>query len=123
MIALVLMPERECTICTKRQQKDWGCHARQKPDGTWEQKSRTPNVIEGEERWDCPRRPVKDEPSEWNAMLRHFQMFKKGHFADGGAMNDQAAFYVDLMQLIGTTVAQCEAEEAAKPRVRHSDGR
>lgn len=111
MIALCLLPERVCTTCTARQQKEWGCDAKQMPDGSWIDRALVPMQVDGKESWACPRRPVKDDPALFGELMSLYGLYTEGVLADDGAIMSQAVKYLATMRLVHGTVAECRAAQ------------
>jgi hypothetical protein len=57
--------------------------------------------------WVCPRRPVKDDPAYFGAVMSLYGLYKEGVLADEGAIYSQATKYVTTMRLIHSTVDEC----------------
>ncbi len=114
MIALCLLPERNCATCTARQQKEWGCDARQRPDGTWTDRALVPMEVDGREDWACPRRPVKDDPALFGELMSLYGLYAEGVLADEGGVMSQTVKYLAIMRLIRGTVNECRAEQMEK---------
>ena len=116
MVALMLLAERDCAVCNR--QAEWGCHARQNADGSWQNQAALPLRIDHEEVFRCPRRPIKDDPAFWTRLLFYYGMFKKGHLPDPGAVSEQSARAMQLFALVDDAVALCQQELAARDRQR-----
>jgi len=114
VVALMLLQERDCAVCNR--QAEWGCHARQSADASWERKAALPLRIDHEEVFRCPRRPIKDDPAFWRRLLFYYGMFKKGHLPDPGAVAEQSARAMQLFGLLEDAVAMCQQELAARDR-------
>jgi len=114
VVALTLLQDRDCAVCTR--QAEWGCDARQNPDGTWSGRAALPIRIADEEVWRCPRRPVKDDPGYWRRLLFFYGMYKKGHLPDPGAVALQSNKAMQLFAILDDVVAECSAAKADRPR-------
>ena len=116
MVALMLLAERDCAVCNR--QAEWGCHARQDADGSWQNPAALPLRIDHEEVFRCPRRPIKDDPDYWRRLLFFYGMYKKGHLPDPGAVSEQSNKAMQLFGLVDDAVALCQQELAARDRQR-----
>jgi hypothetical protein len=56
--------------------------------------------IEGEEWWQCPRRPILDQPDFWREIMSAYNHFRAGMFVDEGAVNDQSYRLMMLFRLL-----------------------
>jgi len=79
-----------CETCSAKGQKNDGCNARKLEGGTWEDKAKQPLIIDGEEDWACPRRPIKDEPGYWSRILGMYRDYNQGLLADEGKIASQS---------------------------------
>lgn len=91
----------------------WGCEAKKQPDGTWENPSEVPLIFDGEETYACPRQPVRENPAVFSHVFSVYTLYKKGLFLDAGAVMDQSAIYLDVMQIVDAAVSEAN-EEASK---------
>ena len=111
MVALVLLQDRDCAVCTR--QTEWGCNASPGDQGgAWLDHAVLPIRIDGEEVWRCPRRPIKDDPGYWRRLLFFYGMFKKGHLPDPGAVSEQSNKAMQMFAIVDDVVADCAAEQA-----------
>lgn len=125
MIAIRLMPERNCRRCTK--QDEWGCTAKQyvkvdpetaspvldrfgRPEMQWVNPARLPLDMDGEEWWACPRQDLKERPDAWGHMLNYYGMFRKGFLPQTGAVMDQSNYAVEVFRILDD--ANNEADDA-----------
>ncbi len=100
-----------------QRQKEYGCDARQKEDGTWENPgysglSLEPGVIT----WGCPRRPVKDSPLYWHEFLTVYRMFKAGVMPDEGSMAQQSAKGIKMLTVFDGAISRFESEKLDNAR-------
>jgi hypothetical protein len=107
-----------CSTCSPAKQKEYGCNAKQDENGVWIDKSLIPITLDGVDTWQCPRRPVKDDPAYFGELMGLYNLYAEGVLADEGAIMSQATKYVTLMRLVHSTVNECEAQklEDAKNR-------
>ena len=113
MVALVLLQDRDCAVCTR--QAEWGCNARPGDQGgAWLDRAVLPIRIDGEEVWRCPRRPIKDDPGYWRRLLFFYGMYRKGHLPDPGAVSEQSNKAMQLFAIVDDVVAGCAAEQAER---------
>ena len=88
------MPERKCEGCKYRAM--WGCFAEPTAEldeegrMIWRNAAMIPSVIDDEEVWRCPRRPIKDDPAYWGRLLFAYGFYKQGILPDAGALYDQS---------------------------------
>jgi len=117
-MALRLMPERDCTTCTLKQQEEWGCYASKKTttDGrtVWVRKAKQPLKVDGEDSWACPRQPIRERPQWWNMTLNYYGMFKKGHLPDQGGVSDQSHAAIRIFSVLDSANAECDRELAER---------
>ena len=105
------MPERKCEGC--KNQVMWGCFAEstgaldENGRGKWSNPALIPLVIDDEEIWRCPRRPIKDEPAYWSRLLFAYGFYKKGILPDAGALTDQSNKAVMLFGVIDDISQEC----------------
>lgn len=123
MIALHLLPERDCARCTSSKQKEWGCHATQKQDGSWENKAALPLKLDDEEHWRCPRRPVKDDPGFFRRLFFFHGLYKKGQLPAKGGVVDQSDRMMNLLRLVDHAEDEVRAELQERQRRRANRNR
>lgn len=102
-----------------KRQVEWGCNARKvKPypeEGEtevdcWEAPAMMPLVIDGEERYVCPRRTLLDEPEFWNRLLLYHRAFDKGILPNEGALQDQSNAGMVALGILSSAIAQAHEE-------------
>lgn len=115
MIAIRLMPERNCRGCTKQVQ--WGCTAKPyvvmdpetsspvlghdgKPKVAWTNPAHMPLDFDGEETYACPRQPLREEPEMWSRVFTYYRLYKKGFLPQTGAAMDQANIAVEIFRIL-----------------------
>jgi len=116
VIALVLLPERDCAACTDRQQRAWGCHAVQNEDGDWENAAEDPIELDGETAFRCPRRPIKDDPRGWHQLLTYRRMMNKGFLPEAGGLHDQPVRLMSMLSLVDATFEEAFEEKREQSR-------
>ncbi|SNS83854.1 MULTISPECIES: hypothetical protein [unclassified Azospirillum] len=100
VLAISLLPQRDCATCTDLRKAQWGCAA----------DALIPIKFDGEEARRCPKRPLLDQPEALAAVFTAYRWFTKGHLIESGSWIDQPAVYCDLMQIIDMAQADAEAE-------------
>ena len=122
---MALLPERVCQTCVS--QEAWGCDAEETdqddPMGgkVWRRPAQLPLTIDGELVWRCPRRPLKDDPTYWQRLLLHYDLFRDGHLPDEGGVSSQSFKAISLFGVVADTMAECDRdrdEQAAARRAR-----
>lgn len=116
MLALYLLPERECTRCTAAQQRAWGCFAERNAQGAWENKAKLPLSLDGEDSPQCPRRPIKDDPQLFRTVLTYHSWWLKGFLPDAGGITDQSARGMTLLTLVDQAINEARAELQERAR-------
>jgi hypothetical protein len=121
------MPERVCTTCVN--QALWGCDAEETdeddPQGggkIWLKASQLPLLIDGENVWRCPRRPILNEPLYWKRLLFHYDLFREGHLPDEGAISSQSFKAMSLFGVLADAMAQCEQDKANAAAAKQARG-
>lgn len=79
MYSLVLLPEWDCSTCTKLQKFDRGC----------EGNAKRPIEFDGEPQMTCPRRPLLDDPLWYDELFWLYGNFKNGIFPEPGGLSNQ----------------------------------
>lgn len=111
MIAVELLPERNCGRCTAAQKVQWGCTA----------DAKLPIELEGEKMLRCPRRPILDDPAFYGEVFGLYRNFQKGFLYDEGSLGSQPAVVVDCFQVLEQTLGLVDdyrQEQAAKKKAR-----
>lgn len=107
-----------CATCTARQQREYGCDAREVEPGKWEGGALAPDDFDGVRQWQCLRRPVKDDPAAFAELMGFYGLYAEGVLADDGALMSQAAKYVTLMRLVHSVVNECEGQKMNEAKSR-----
>jgi hypothetical protein len=61
--------------------------------------------------WDCPRRPIKDNPGYWNTLLLTHRLFKAGVMPDEGSLSQQSAKGIRMLTVFDGAINRFEAEK------------
>jgi hypothetical protein len=111
-MALILLDDRSCEGCTVQQQKIFGCDAHEDPPGSglWKGAAIAPVSLFGETQWQCPRRPIKDNPGYWRDLFNYWRAFKTGLLPDEGAIGAQSYRGWTLLTLLDAYVSEAEGE-------------
>jgi hypothetical protein len=116
------MPERQCATCLH--QDEWGCYAEDTgqadQDGIpiWLRPAQVPMMLDGEEVYRCPRRPLKDDPAYWGRLLTHYGNFEKGLLPDAGGVVDQSNKAMSLFGIMADVTAECSREKAEREAIK-----
>lgn len=122
MIALHLLPERDCARCTPHQQAEWGCHARVE-DGRWVNGAILPLKLDGEDAHQCPRRPIKDDQAYFTRLLWFHGLYRQGHLPDSGGVSEQSYRGLTLLQLVDGAVEEVKKEHRDRAARRQARNR
>ncbi len=112
------MKERDCATCTKALQKQFGCDAYKDEKGVWQNKARMPLLLDGEQTWACPRRPIKDNPLYWQRLLFFYNGYKAGYLSRPGGLGRQSVRLMTLVHLMSATFDEADEEQMQKERQR-----
>lgn len=93
------MPQWDCATCSDFYKRERGCT----------DKPLVPVVLDGKELERCPRRPMLDDPAFYNAMLKAYSWYKRGHFPDTGTYLDQAAAYTEMLDIFELAISEAKA--------------
>ncbi len=131
MIAVYSLKDRNCVGC--KRQKEWGCDAERtvkswdekgKPrEIEWKRPALVPLLIDGEEWFQCPRRPLKDNPLYWNFLLSQFVYYRAGHLPAGPAIQDQPAKLMTLLREINGVIGELQENERSRPKHKGPPGK
>ena len=80
-----------------------------------------PIIINGEEIYSCPRRPLKDNPLGYSELFGLFQHYKNGFLPEGGGIMDQSPKLMNLLSICDMVVSEIEQqkiEEQKTPKGR-----
>jgi len=129
-----LLPERDCSRCTR--QVEWGCYAEPERDldtnevvrdedgeVVWRDPAVTPVEVDDELQWQCPRRPVLDDPSYWRDLLFYYGEYRNGRLPDDGPVTAQSNRGLRLMQSAEAARAGCDQRERELDAARRSRGK
>ena len=90
MTGIVLYPERDCSTCAAVNKPRWGC----------ESDISIPIIINGENHFRCPLRPLLEEPAWVQRVLFFYSFYKDQQYPDPGTFYDQSSRYLMLMQVV-----------------------
>lgn len=113
MVAIELLPERDCETCTTAKQNRWGCagaDAGQPPD--------YPVLFEREPIMRCPRRPILDDPDGIGEVLWSWQDRGKGYLPNPGGMGDQPAKLVQAWRVVDNVTSKTRDAKLEQVRSR-----
>ncbi len=105
----------------------WGCDAEetdkedpQTGEKIWIKAAQVPLVMDGENVWRCPRRPIKDDPKYWEKLLFHYQLFRDGYLTDGGSIMDQSFKAITLFGAVQDIQSEADRQKAENEAVRRA---
>lgn len=104
MIGLELFQERKCSTCTPGNKIEWGCDT----DAV------IPQIIDGQEEWRCPRRPILEQPAEFGYYLKLYRQYRLGVLPESGAMMEQAEYIMRVFDILDVVYA--EVDEQLNPK-------
>lgn len=93
----------------------FGCNARFEA-GVWIDRAILPVKLDGEEQYQCPRRPVLDDPHYWSDLFAFWRGFKNGLLPDDGNIMAQSARGWKLLSLLDAYMSGAEAERLQQTR-------
>lgn len=67
-------------------------------------------VLDGENLTTCIRRPIFDNPELFSVLFRTFKNYKDGHLPEVGGIMDQSNYFIEAVEVISNSVADCEEE-------------
>lgn len=111
MLAVSLLPERDCATCTVHQKRNWGC----------EDDAEVPLDMEGEEVWRCPRRFFLDNTAYVSELLWLYGQWQKGFMPEEGGISSQPHKLVRSVKIID--LAHGAVEEARREDDRRRTAR
>ncbi len=118
MIALSLLPERNCDKCTDEKKNMWGC------GGPPDQPARLPFLISEEIQYRCPRWPVLEDPVLYGQLMGFYAGYKRGVMVEDGGQLSQPALLTEALTIIDATIDEAEAQRKAEDtRKKHRGGR
>jgi hypothetical protein len=106
---MVLLPERDCAVCTSQQKKIWGCT----------EPSRQPLELDGELHFRCPRRPLLEEPQKWGRVFWLYRQFDRGMLPEEGALLSQPHKLMRYFEILEVSKSNAEAEQQKQERRKH----
>lgn len=68
----------------------------------------TPIRIDNEEWFQCPRRPLKDEPALWDEFLALYSFYKRGYLPEDGGVVDQPHKLLVMLSVFESAVTEAE---------------
>jgi hypothetical protein len=107
VIAVELLPQRECSKCTANQKVQWGC----------DRDAKVVLKIDDEEMRRCPRRPILDDPDFYVEFFWLYQNYKRGVLPEDGGINSQPVKLVELFKVTDQALALCERERERRDKV------
>lgn len=75
-------------------------------------------LLDGSEWWGCPRRPIKDAPEAWGALIGHLKRYRAGVLPDDGAWAQQAVKLARQIELLDGYLADAEAKKMEQIRTK-----
>lgn len=120
MLALHLLPERDCSTCTDAKKREWGCDARFEED-----EYGVPHLVDGavapvkilgREHHRCPRRPVKDDPRFFYWVSRAYRDYQAGVLPHAGGLYDQPNLLVECLEVVDRVKALVAQDGAVQER-------
>ncbi len=112
MIALHLLPERNCARCSSEKRKEWGCYAFKNEKGEWENQALIPVMMDGVDQYQCPRRPVKDRPWWFSEILQTYAHYKNGFLPGPGGIDSQPRKLMRLLAIVDSVTAEVENNQS-----------
>lgn len=67
-------------------------------------------VMDGEEIYRCPRRPILDQPEFIATVIGQYRTYMRGYLPDAGSLEDQGYRYTVLMGIVENAVTEAQAE-------------
>lgn len=113
MVAIELLPERDCDKCTTAKQARWGCEGEEKG-----QPPEHPVIFDGEPIMRCPRRPVLDDPEGIATALWSWQDRERGFLPNPGGIGDQPAKLVQAWRVIDNATSKTRETKLEQSRAR-----
>lgn len=108
----MLLPNWDCTTCKAQQKLERGCTT----------EPLIPQEMDGEVLTRCPRRPMLDYPALFADVFSVYSWYKRGGFPDKGTYLDQAAAFVQVVEIIEQAIAEAKAAkekiEATKASIK-----
>jgi hypothetical protein len=109
MLAMVLLPEWQCTDCTALQKEQRGCETEAK---------KTVVELDGAKLKRCPRRIMLDQPRFVSEVWWLFSRYVDGILPEHGGLYDQPAKYLAAMRTLESARAQADSEKEEKDKRR-----
>lgn len=106
MLAVHLLPERDCATCTVHQMRNWGC----------EEDAESLIELDGEELNRCPRREFKEFPAYYGHLMWLYTQWQKGFLPEEGGLNSQPFRLVESIRIIDTAIGAVQAHEEEMER-------
>lgn len=75
-----------------------------------------PQEIDGETLTRCPRRPLLDYPALFTDVFGIYSWYKRGFLPDTGSILDQAAAFVQMVEVTERAVADAQALKEKRQR-------
>lgn len=123
--------ERQCTGCTATSKARWGCDATYNwKDGEveWVEDDKTADepIMLGrepvqEEWWQCPRRPILDDPYMFDFVLKSWGARERGFLPYPGAYLDQPAKLVQAWDAVDAGLAEARRMHDKKRKAMSRD--
>lgn len=110
MFSLILLPKWDCATCTAFHKAERGC----------EKEPIVPQEMDGEELTRCPRRPLLDDPALFKEAFEVYSWYKRGYFPDQGSYLDQAAAYVQFIDIFERAIAEAKAVKDEREGTRQN---
>ena len=101
VLALRVLPERDCSDCPEADRKRWGCDS----DTSF------PLPFDGERVLRCPRRPFLDNPEWYNQLFEAYTWREKGFLPGPGTWRDQDHRFVIACGIIDKAHSDASDDE------------
>lgn len=98
-MAISLFPERDCTTCTAKQKRNWGC----------EGNAQEIIELDGEIMDTCIRRPLLDNPLFFNEAFELYRFYKDGFLPNEGTFLAQPLSFRQLIIIIDSALEECNS--------------
>lgn len=99
MFSLILLPGWDCATCKAHHKVERGCFS----------EPLIPQEIDGEALKRCPRRPLLDQTALFNELFGVYSWYKRGYMPDAGSYLDQAAAFVQMIDIFEHSIAEAKA--------------
>lgn len=106
-----LYPEYDCSKCDEDKRIERG-HDEDAPIPYW-------TDLRGEKQSRCPRLPIFNDPSRFNAVIGAYNAYKNGFLPDEGGVRNQAGLFLDIMSVVDNAIEECREVKRSKDKSKN----